>query len=268
MNGALSKQTHPNEVSPASAVESAREAAQGSGKAQGRGQEGIRAQRTIAALAGLLVCLRASGAGAETLPCDEEHGWNQRVQDQTMTVWDHSVPNSGLRAVKFGGVVHASPEAVWAVVMDLNHYSKIFPFQEETRIVGSEDDGRRLFFYAVLAAPFVAKRDYTLDVRVEDVDPAKGHYRLSFSPGNDYPKAPAPVKGSVRVTDVRGFWEVKSWGLGFAHVAYCVRADPGGNLPAFFVNAAQVDAMPKILNALRRAAMEQRPQQAVPDGGG
>jgi hypothetical protein len=268
MNGALSKQAHPDEDSPTSAVESAREAAQGCGEAQDREQESIRARRTIAALVGLLVCLYAFGAGAETLPCDEEHGWNQRMQDQTMTVWDHAVPNSGLRAVKFGGVVHAPPEAVWAVVMDLNHYSNIFPFQEETRVLGSEDDGRRLFFYAVLAAPFVAKRDYTLDVHIEDVDVAKGHYRLSFSPGNDYAKAPPPVKGSVRVTDVRGFWEVKAWGLGFAHVAYCVRADPGGNLPAFFVNAAQVDAMPKILNALRKAAIEQRPKQAGHDGGG
>jgi len=267
MNGALAKQAHADEDPSSPAVEGAGEAAQGRREAQdGDNEKVIRAQRrpvgrTFAGWLALTAGLLTGGAAfAETLPCDEEVGWNQRVQDQTMTVWDHTAPNSGLRAVKFGGVVEASPAAVWAVVMDLNHYNQIFPFQEETRIVGTEEGGKRLWFYAVLAAPFVSKRDYTLDVRIDDWDEAKGHYRLSFSPGNDYPKAPPPVKGSVRVTDVRGFWEVKAWGLGFAHVSYCVRADPGGNLPAFFVNAAQVDAMPKILNALRKAAAAGRPK--------
>jgi hypothetical protein len=267
MNGALAKQAYPDEDPSSPAVEGAGEAAEGSREAQAGDPEKIirsRRQPVGAVLVGsltLAICVPAWAApAAETLPCNEELGWNQRVQDQTMTVWDHSVPNSNLRAVKFGGVVQASPAEVWAVVMDLDHYNQIFPFQEETRIVGSEDEGRHLHFYAVLAAPFVAKRDYTLDVRIEDVNEAKGHYRLSFSPGNDYVNAPPPKKGSVRVTDVRGFWEVKAWGMGFAHVSYCVRADPGGNLPDFFVNAAQVDAMPKIMNALRKAATAKRPK--------
>jgi hypothetical protein len=267
MNGALAKQAQPDEDPSSPAVEGAGQAAEGCRQGQDSHREkAIRAQQRplgagLAALLGALISLPAGAAAAsETLPCDEELGWNQRVQDQTMTVWDHTVANSGLRAVKFGGTVEASPAAVWAVVMDLNHYYEIFPFQEETRIVGKAESGKELWFYAVLAAPFVAKRDYTLDVHIEDWDDAKGHYRLSFSPGNDYAKAPPPVKGTVRVTDVRGFWEVKAWGLGFAHVSYCVRADPGGNLPPFFVNAAQVDAMPKILTALRKAATKGRPK--------
>jgi len=197
----------------------------------------------------------AATPGASLSPfCDEVEGWNQKMQDQTMTVWDHGAPNSGLHAVKAGGTVEAPPAAVWAVIMDMNHYDHIFPFMEKPKVVGSEEGGKRLFLYSQLAAPLVAKRDYTLDVHIQYAPDEDGEYRLSFAQGNDYPAAPPPEPGIVRVTDVQGFWEVKPWGLGFSHVVYCVRADPGGKLPSFFVNAAQVDAMPKIFAALRKAS--------------
>ena len=116
-----------------------------------RSEKVIRAQqRPVGAFVWSLLAARlmmgaSAAASAETLPCDEPVGWNQRVQDQTMTVWDHSVPDSNLRAVKFGGVVKASPAEVWAVVRDLNHYNQIFPFQEESKILGTEADVARAY---------------------------------------------------------------------------------------------------------------------------
>jgi hypothetical protein len=171
-----------------------------------------------------------------------------------MTVWDHGEPNTGLVAVRAGGTVEASPAAVWAVLMDLTHYDHIFPFMEQPRVLATEDGGKRIIFYEVLAAPFVAKRDYTLDVHIAYAPNESGRYKLTFRPGNELAGAPPPVPGNVRVTDVEGYWEVKPWGLGFAHAMYCIYADPGGKLPSMFINAAQVDAMPKVFAALRKAA--------------
>jgi hypothetical protein len=262
MHGALAQQTPAYEVSPSSEMEGARKAPEGGGEGQAREHEKVirpyQRARLAGGAAGLLAIglwgLASRAAASGTLTCDEDEGWNQRMQDQTMTVWDHAAPGSGLRAVKAGGIVEASPAAVWAVITDFNHYDHIFPFMEQPRVVGREDGDKRLFFYSVLAPPLIAKRDYTLDVHIAYAPNKDGRYRLSFVAGNDYSRAPPPLPGAVRVTDVHGFWEVKPWGLGFAHVAYCIRADPGGKLPSFFVNAAQLDAMPKIFAALRKAA--------------
>ncbi len=243
-------------------MEGARQAPEGSGEGETHEHEKIirsrqhprLAVRTAGLLAVALFGMAATPDGGIALPCDVQTGWKQRMQDQTMTVWDLAVPGSGVHATKAGGVIQASPAAVWKAITDFAHYDQVFPFAEQPRVVGGEDGGQRIYFYEVLAAPLVAKRDYTLDVHIEYAPDAEGRYRMSFVGGNHLPGAPPPVPGLVRVDDVTGYWEVKPWGMGFSHAVYCVRADPGGNLPAFFVNAAQLDVMPKVFASLRKAA--------------
>lgn len=184
-------------------------------------------------------------------------GWTQVMQDQKMTVWQRQVPGGRVKEVKAAGVIDAPPAAVYAVLKDLEHYKDIMPYTVESRVLGAEPDGKTAYFYTVVDAPVVSKRDYSLKISVDRLPKDNdGVYRVSWVAANDYPKAPAPREGFVRLSTVNGSWDLKPFSDGKTFAVYFVNTDPGGSIPTFLIDRGNTEAVPKVFEALRKWAKQ------------
>ena len=200
---------------------------------------------------GRLVAAGLSLVSASALAGDD---WNQVMQDGQTTVWTRSVPGSRVKEVKAAGTIDAPPAAVFAVIRDFAHYADIMPYTtKETKVLETSADGKNVWYYTVVDAPIVSKRDHTLKVTIDKIaENGDGIYRLSWASANDHPKAPPPRDGYVRLNNTKGSWELKPYDGNKTYAVYYVNTDPGGSLPVFVINKANTEAVPKVLEALRK----------------
>lgn len=182
-----------------------------------------------------------------------EEEWKQASQSETLTIWQRDVPGGKVKELKAAGKINSSPATVFAVIRDFDHYADIMPYTtKETKVLETSADGQQVWYYTVVDAPIVSKRDHTLKVTVEKAD-AQGVIHVSWVSANDFPKAPPPRDGYVRLNNTKGSWELKPADDGKStFVTYYVFTDPGGSLPKFVINKANTEAVPKVFEALRK----------------
>lgn len=184
-------------------------------------------------------------------------GWNQVMQDQQMTVWQRQVPGGRIKEVKAAGLFDSPPAAVFAVLNDFDHYTGRMPYVSESRVVGTEEAGKVTYYYSVVDAPLVSKRDYTLKVTVDRLpENDDGVYHISWVSGNSYAKAPPPRNGYVRVETVSGSWELKPFTGGKTFAVYYILTDPGGSVPAFAIDKGNTKVVPEVFEAVRKTAKQ------------
>ena len=200
-----------------------------------------------------LFLLLAGWSLAAGLQARAEEEWKQATQSENLTIWQRDVPGEKVKEIKASGRIDAPPAAVFAVIRDIAHYADIMPYTtKETKVLETSADGKTVYYYTVVDAPIVSKRDHTLKVTVEKSGGDDGVYRLSWATANEHPKAPPVRDGYVRLTNTKGSWDLKPMGDGQStFVTYYVYTDPGGSLPKFVINKANTEAVPKVFEALR-----------------
>jgi carbon monoxide dehydrogenase subunit G len=125
-----------------------------------------------------------------------------------------SVDRGSLRLI--GGtswqVIQASPNTVWQVLLDTQHYDRILPLLAEARLLRDNGTSRSVY----LRHGDLAHTSYYLDVQVD-----RARHALAFR-----------VDGS-RPSGIRaawGFYAVRSYGRGQTLLTYGVMADIGDGL--------------------------------------
>jgi hypothetical protein len=92
--------------------------------------------------------------------------------------------------------------------------------------------------YQQIFVPTVSDRDMTL--RLLKVPPAAdGTLQMRWEAANAL--GPAPEKGFVRMSEVRGSWTVKPLAGGKARIVFVTFSEPAGAIPAVFVRGPQRD---------------------------
>jgi hypothetical protein len=107
-----------------------------------------------------------------------------------------------------------------------------------TRVVLREDASERVVYQRV-SAPVVSERDYTVRMHREG-DGQSGPFQVRFWLANE--AGPAPVRGVVRLSTLRGAWTVTPSPGGGCDVVYTIHSEPGGSLPAFLVRRPYIDS--------------------------
>jgi hypothetical protein len=157
--------------------------------------------------------------------------------------------------------VDAPPAVVRRVVTDWTRYAEVMPYTEEGRVVATEEDGRVVHLYTLVNPPVVSRRDYTMRMVDEGVV-AGGALRISWTPSA---RGPPPRAGVVRVTVNEGFWLLEpADGGARTRATYRLHTDPGGSVPAFAAALANHEALPGVLQAVRRAARDPRYREPSP----
>ncbi|MEW5741543.1 MAG: START domain-containing protein [Myxococcota bacterium] len=89
--------------------------------------------------------------------------------------------------------------------------------------------------YDQISPAVVSNRDYA--VRAKRVRAGDGSCAMIFAAAND--KAPPLPKGWVRIVKLHGSWTFTPLPEGKTKVVYVIHSDPGGSIPAFFVEGAR-----------------------------
>lgn len=187
---------------------------------------------------------------------DSGPGWTKAAETDGITVFTRDKPGTEVKELKAMGIIDAPPDAAWKVIRDYPKYKERMPYTEAAEVVATEDGGKVTYFYSRIAAPFVAKRDYTLKILDEsDWKDGQGFLKSSWVMATD--KGPAPTNGVVRLKTNDGFWllEPKEGGKK-TQVTYYLFMDPGGSIPKFLVNQANGGAVPDVFRAIRKYATQ------------
>jgi hypothetical protein len=178
--------------------------------------------------------------------------WKKRSAADGVEIYSREVPGARVRESKAVGVIDAPPRACFKVVTDFENYTRVMPYTQEAKLIAHEGD-KVAYFYTVIDAPLVSLRDYTIRIVDDSVpDATGGGYHAHWDIANDH--GPAPRAKVVRVAVNTGFWEFTALDGGqHTRVTYQVLTDPGGSIPAWIADSANLSAMRSLFKALRKA---------------
>ncbi len=101
------------------------------------------------------------------------------------------------------------------------------------RRVLRESPGERVT-YEQISPPIVSNRDYA--VRSKKQELPNGSCRVTFAAANEL--APPLPKGFVRISKLSGSWDFELVGTQ-TRITYVIFADPGGSIPAVFIEGSR-----------------------------
>lgn len=191
-----------------------------------------------------LVILAADPAAGE--------GWQQAARTDGITVFSRQKQGSELQEMKAVGMIDAPPRRVYQALRNYERYTETMPYTRESRVLERSGDGKTIWFYSVIDAPLVSRRDYTIKTTDEsDWRDGAGFLKVSWTAAPD--KGPPEQEGMVRVKVNDGYWKLEPRDNGRRTWAtYYVFTDPGGALPSWIVNKANGTAVPDVFRALRK----------------
>jgi hypothetical protein len=185
------------------------------GDGDGDGVTPSACRTAIAVIAlGLAVGASRAAAGsreADDFSSDELH----RLDEGQLVERRVTVDRGELRLM--GGtswqVIEATPDMVWAALLDTDHYSHMLPQLREARVVRDSGDSRTLF---LSHGSGIARASYYLDVHVD-----RGRRSLSFRVDDSQPHG---------IRAAWGFYTVRPYTNGRSLLVYGVMADIGDGL--------------------------------------
>lgn len=190
--------------------------------------------------------------GLAASPTNQKEQWKVKTKKSIVTVYARNKKGSPIQEYKSVGIIPAAPEAVFRVLTDFNHYKETMPYTEESKILSTEQNGKVIYFYSLLNAPLVSKRDYIIRVVLDKSNWKDGKGFLKTSWTNAKTDL-GPKKGVVRVKVNQGSWILEPWENNTkTRATYYLYTDPGGSLPSFVVNRVNSSAIPDIFRTLAK----------------
>jgi hypothetical protein len=164
-------------------------------------------------------------------------------------------------ALRAEGRLAAPPWAVRKVLSTVWLYPGVAPYLVERRVLAADrcQDGardlpgcRRVWAYERYSPPVVVDRDYVFRVEIatDELD-AGGDFEIAWE--LDPSRGPPPPQDVVRMRRNTGAWRLSPDGDG-TRFSYRISADPGGDLPAWVVNAANERQVPSVISSLEESA--------------
>jgi uncharacterized protein YndB with AHSA1/START domain len=175
-----------------------------------------------------------------------------RTQDGVQ-VQARSVAGCKAKEFRATGRIDAPPERVLAILTDVESYKGWMPMTEQTRLLKRE--GASAWYYMVIDAPMVSRRDYCIRMSVSRLP--DGKLQTAWTEAEDI--CPKPGKGLVRIETNHGFWQLAATDGGRATEAvYQGLSTADGSVPGWIANLASARELPNLFQALRRAVASQR----------
>jgi len=187
-----------------------------------------------------------------------EGGWEQVAQMEGITVFTRAKAGSAVREVKATAEIDAPPQAVWSVLRNYDNYKNQMPYTKESVVLQRKEGGKIIYFYSIIDAPFVDRRDFILKIIDEsDWKDGQGFLKARWTTTEDL-EVPARRR-TVRLKVNEGYWHLEPRDEGRKTFAtYYLFTDPGGAIPNFIVNKANTSAIPDLFRAVRKHSAEKK----------
>jgi hypothetical protein len=172
----------------------------------------------------ILSVLYISGYGQEN--------WKLKTQKEGIAVYMRALPDSKFKAIKVECELDATLSQLVAVLLDVNTGAE-WVYSTKSSVLLKQVSPSELYYYSEVSIPWPASnRDFIAMLRVvQDT-----HTRVVTVYGPTYPNYLPVKKDIVRVQKSEGKWVITPVGKDHIKVEYTLRADPGGEIPAWLVN--------------------------------
>ena len=190
----------------------------------------------------------------------DEPSWSLANEDEGIKIYRRQKEGETVAQMKAMGIIDATPHEIWKAIRDYQSYDKTMPYTEDSKLLGSENDGKTIWFYSVVNAPLVDRRDYVILIKDEsDWKDGAGFLKVTWTAWSEKEKNVPEREGYVRVKINDGFWTLEPRENGKKTFAtYFVYTDPGGSIPKFIANKANSTAVPNVFKAIKKVVAADR----------
>ena len=196
----------------------------------------------------LVVLLLVAGAHAD------EAGWQRVAEHDGIVIERRTDDGPSIHEVRATTRSSLSPAAIMATLWKHDEYVQFVPYLKRLDVLRDEGDAKLV--YEQLRVPLLKDRDVTLRVtRTVSAEGGPCEVASVAVPEEGPPESSAYVRVRTNV----GRWRLEPTAEGGTAVTYVLRADPGGLVPAWFVNAAQRDVVAKLVRAMLDRAQRRGP---------
>ena len=195
----------------------------------------------------LLVPIALAGAG--------EGRWERVAERDGIVIERRTDDPSPVRELRAKTHSPLPPAAIMATLWRHEDYVQFVPYLRRLDVL--RDDGDVKLVYEQIHVPFLKDRDATVRF-TRTVAATSGVYEMTSRAVPE--EGPPERDGFVRVRTSQARWSLAPADDGGTAVTYTLRTDMGGLVPAWIVNAAQKDAVARLIRAmLDRARDTARP---------
>lgn len=158
--------------------------------------------------------------------------WKLRTQKEGISIFTRTFPDSKFKAIKVECELDATLSQVTAVILDVNTGAE-WVYSTKSSVLLKQVSPSELYYYSEVSIPWPASnRDFIAQLKAVQ-DPAS-HVVTVYGPV--FPDYLPVKKDIVRVRHSEGKWVLMPLGQRRVKIIYTLRADPGGDLPAWLVN--------------------------------
>ncbi len=184
--------------------------------------------------------------------------WRDVLDDDGIRVSQRAVAGRALPEFRALAEFAASRWEVLAVIVDVPNQPKWMHRLSEARVLHTEEPFGAVFYVRMDMPWPVSDRDVVLQSDTEFPGAGRSVTRFSQTSG----AGPERIKGVLRMPRLRGHYALTALGPKRTRVEYQVDADPGGNLPDWFITRIGRDDPWYTLRDLRERVAETRGEYA------
>lgn len=147
-------------------------------------------------------------------------------------------------------IFDATPESVYAVVSDYDHFAAFIPNVAESRVVAQEGNDQWVYHHLHFPGPIV-DRVYVIRSTDNDSQAPQSYYRVQWEL-DDRLFPDIDLSAGIQPRAFSGYWELKAIGnTNTTEARYAVHSDPGGLIPDWLVTRMTDRYIQQVVEAVR-----------------
>ncbi len=175
----------------------------------------------------------------------------RRLQQGEVITRYWKVPNKEVGRGWAAGVINAPPEAVFAVVGDVERYGKVFPRVIKSKVMRRRSPLSYDWFYRI-DMPWPLSDHWCITRNTHHMDRKRRRYTRRWH----------LLKGTF--VHNQGFWLVRPWGKNRSLLYYSVMLKPKVSAPDFVLHHVSRVALPRSVESMRRRVRKLQRQGKKP----
>ena len=158
--------------------------------------------------------------------------WDLKIDEDGIKVYNGSMPNSSLKAIKVTCILNATPSQLTALLLDVKaHEQWVYDTKRSYLLKQLGDD--HLLYYSEINMPWpLTNRDVVVELNISQQPGTNIIYITANSVEQYLPVNKDKVRCSSKVS-----WTVTPMGNSRLSIEYIGQADPGGAVPAWLANS-------------------------------
>ena len=182
-------------------------------------------------------------------------GWTAAGTKGGVTLAFRDDPQLEVREVRATTELPFPAARIFPLVCDFTHYGSLVSGVQETRMLsGTAPSDYQIYMHYALRFVVVAARDVV--VHVQSQSTAGGTSSCQWM---DLKEREPVRKGIVRMPLLRGSWTIEPVDATRSRIVYQVAVNPGGRLPGWLVRRGAVNALPDVIEQVRRRLGQESP---------